>query len=98
MIKKLVVLAPGLAGGLAVFLRSARRRSTPGSRGAYRFPDGRIVGISPTGEDGIWRVRDFSDGRVHSLYPDSEDTLHRPPRVVAGSAGRGDRLLHATAP
>ncbi|HVG06851.1 MAG TPA: alpha/beta fold hydrolase [Thermoanaerobaculia bacterium] len=73
MIKKLAVLAL-VIGAILYFFFRPKEVDTRFS-GAWRFPDGRIVGLSPTGEDGIWRVRDFSDGRVHSLYPDSEDTF-----------------------
>ena len=72
MVKKLVIVA--LVIGAALYFFRSNEVDTRFS-GAYRFPDGRIVAVSPTGEDGIWRVRDFSDGRVHSLYPDNEDTF-----------------------
>jgi len=74
MIKKLVVLALVIGAVLYFFLFRSEEVDTRFS-GAWQFPDGRIVALSPTGEDGIWRMRDFSDGRVHSLYPDSEDSF-----------------------
>ena len=70
MIKKLVVLA--LVIGAVLFFFRSREVDTRFS-GAYRFPDGRVVAVSPTGEDDTWRVRDFSDGRVHTLHPEGED-------------------------
>lgn len=73
MVKKLVILA--LVIGAVLFFFSRSEEVSTRFSGAYRFPDGRIVAVSPTGEDDIWRVRDFSDGRVHSLYPKSEDTF-----------------------
>ena len=74
MIKKLVVLALLIGAVLYFYFFRSKEVDTRFS-GAWRFPDGRIVALSPTGEDGVWRLRDFSDGRVHSLYPDSEDTF-----------------------
>jgi dienelactone hydrolase len=72
MTKKLVVAAL-VIGALLFFFRFRSRPVDTRFSGAYRFPNGRIVGVSPTGEDGTWRVRDFSDGRVHTLYPKGED-------------------------
>ena len=74
MIKKLIVLALVIGAVLYFFLFRAEEVDTRFS-GAWRFPDGHIVALSPTGEDGVWRMRDFSNGRVHSLYPDSEDSF-----------------------
>jgi uncharacterized protein len=73
MIKKLVVLAL-VIGAVLYFVFRPEEVDTRFS-GAWGFPDGRIVSITPTGEDDIWRVRDFSDGRVYSLYPDSEHSF-----------------------
>ncbi len=73
MIKKLAVLALVIGAILYFFFRP--KEVDTGFSGAWRFPDGRVVALSPTGEDGIWRMRDFSDGRVHSFYPDSEDSF-----------------------
>jgi dienelactone hydrolase len=69
--KKILVVAVLVLG--AVFFAASRLRQ-PDTRfsGAYRFPDGHIVGIQPTTED-TWRVRDFSSGAVHTLYPSGED-------------------------
>ncbi|HEX5718916.1 MAG TPA: hypothetical protein VF179_22330, partial [Thermoanaerobaculia bacterium] len=73
MIKKLAVLAL-VIGAILYFVFRPKEVDTRFS-GAWRFPDGRIVALSPTGEDGIWRMRDFSDGRVHSFYPQREDSF-----------------------
>lgn len=72
MIKKLVVLALAI-GAVLFFFRFRSREVDTRLSGAWRFPDGRIVAVSPTGEDDAWRVRDFADGRVHTLYPEGED-------------------------
>jgi dienelactone hydrolase len=72
MTKKLVVLAI-LIGAV---LGAARLRSHPPDThlsGAYRFADGRVVGVSPTlDEQGTWRVREFSTGTVHTLHPEDK--------------------------
>ena len=70
--RRIFLLVLALAGGLALFLALRSRPVDTRFSGAYRFPDGHIVGISPTGED-TWRVRDFANGAVHSLYPEGED-------------------------
>lgn len=74
MTRKLIVLAL-VIGAVLLFFRFRSQEVDTRFSGAWRFPDGRIVALSPTGEDGVWRVRDFSDGRVHSLYPITEDTF-----------------------
>lgn len=71
MVKKLVVLALVIGAALFFFFRSEEVDTR--FSGAWYFPDGHIAALSPTGEDGLWRMRDFSDGRVHSLYPRSGD-------------------------
>ena len=75
MVKKLVILAL-VIGAVLFFFRSTEVDTR--FSGAYRFPDGRIVAVTPTDEDGIWRVRDFSDGRVHSLYSNEDSFTVRP--------------------
>ncbi|HWM94314.1 MAG TPA: alpha/beta fold hydrolase [Thermoanaerobaculia bacterium] len=72
MKRRTLLLLLALAGGLALFLAFRSRPVDTRFSGAYRFPDGRIVGISPTSEN-TWRVRDFSNGEVHTLYPEDDD-------------------------
>lgn len=74
MIKKLVVLAL-VIGAVLLFFRFRSQEVDTRFSGAWRFPDGRIVSLTPSGEDGGWTVRDFSDGRVRSLHPVTEDTF-----------------------
>ena len=71
--KKIVLfLLLAIAGASVLFATFRDRLPDTHLSGAYRFPDGRILGVSPTGED-TWRVRDFSSGAVHTLYPEEED-------------------------
>lgn len=72
MKRRILLLVLALAGGLALFLALRSRPVDTRFSGAYRFPDGHVAGISPTGED-TWRMRDFASGAVHTLYPDGED-------------------------
>jgi uncharacterized protein len=71
MTRKIVVAAILIGAVLGV----ARLRSHPPDTrltGAYRFPDGRIVGVTPVDED-HYRVRDFSSGEVHTLAALDDD-------------------------
>jgi uncharacterized protein len=93
MTRKLVVLAIVIGAVLGV----TRLRSHPPDThlsGAYRFADGRIVGISPTLED-TWRVRDFSKGTVHTLYAQGEDRFTARPGWKPDAADEGDVRFEA---
>jgi len=72
MKRRTLLLFLVLAGGLALFLALRSRPVDTRFSGAYRFPDGHVAGISPTGEES-WRMRDFASGAVHTLYPEGED-------------------------
>ena len=72
MKRRILLLVLALAGGLSLFLALRSRPVDTRFSGAYRFPDGHIAGISPTGED-TWRLRDFASGAVRTLYPEGED-------------------------
>jgi len=72
MKRRILLLFLVLAGGLGLFLALRSRPVDTRFSGAYRFPDGHVAGISPTGEES-WRMRDFASGAVHTLYPEGED-------------------------
>jgi dienelactone hydrolase len=96
MTRKLVRLSIAAILVVAV-LAGARLRSHPPDThlsGAYRFADGRVVGVTPTLED-TWRVRDFSSGLVHTLYPTSEDRFTARTGWDPGAAPDGDVRFEA---
>jgi uncharacterized protein len=37
--------------------------------GAYRFADGRVISMLPTGAEAHWRFTDFGSGKSHALHP-----------------------------
>lgn len=93
MTRKLILLAILLGAVLG----AAKLRSHPPDThlsGAYRFADGRVVGVTPTLED-TWRVREFSTGVVHTLYPQGEDRFTARPGWEPGAAPDGDVRFEA---
>jgi hypothetical protein len=48
----------------------------PDFLGAYRFPDGRIIAIRQSSEEGTCRYTDFNTGESHKLYPDDSSHFH----------------------
>lgn len=87
---KKIALFVLLAIAVASVLFASFRDRLPDTHlsGAYRFQDGRIVGISPTTED-TWRVRDFSSGAVHTLYTDGKDRFTARPGWEAEAPADG---------
>jgi uncharacterized protein len=67
--------APADAQSAVTSPRAAQARG-PDLLGAYRFADGRIVGVRPVSEPGSWRYIDFTTGEAHQLYPSDSVTFH----------------------